>query len=53
VTCQHNLAETLVTQSILTFLTGAIGSGFLFVNLLSLLQRSVRAEMIGRASGVF
>ena len=34
-------------------LTGAFASGFLFVNILSLLQRSVRPSMVGRASGIF
>ena len=34
-------------------MTGALGSGFVFVNLLSLLQRSVRPHMVGRASGIF
>jgi dipeptide/tripeptide permease len=32
---------------------GVFGSGFVFVNLLSLLQRSVRPAMVGRASGIF
>jgi MFS family permease len=49
----YNVAATVTTQSMLTFLTGAFGSGFVFVNLLSLLQRSVRPAMIGRASGIF
>lgn len=49
----YNIATTVGGQSTLTFLTGALGSGFVFVNLLSLLQRSVRPEMVGRASGIF
>ena len=49
----YNGATVLPTQSLLCFLTGALGSGFVFVNLLSLLQRSVRPQMVGRASGIF
>jgi MFS family permease len=49
----YNVATSLQAQSFLSFLTGAFGSGFVFVNLLSLLQRSVRPPMVGRASGIF
>jgi len=49
----YNLATTAPWQSFLSFMTGALGSGFVFVNLLSLLQRSVRPQMVGRASGIF
>jgi MFS family permease len=49
----YNLATSLHTQSFLSFMTGAIGSGFVFVNLLALLQRSVQPRMLGRASGIF
>ncbi len=49
----YNLANSLQTQSFLSFMTGAIGSGFVFVNLLALLQRSVQPSMVGRASGIF
>ena len=49
----YNGATLLPAQSLLCFLTGAFGSGFVFVNLLSLLQRSVRPQMVGRASGIF
>jgi MFS family permease len=49
----YNVATDVTSQSALTFLTGAFGSGFVFVNLLTLLQRSVRPEMVGRASGIF
>jgi len=49
----YNGATLMSTQSLLCFLTGAFGSGFVFVNLLSLLQRSVRPQMVGRASGIF
>lgn len=40
-------------QYVLSFLQGAIASGFLFVNLYSAIQRSVRPHFVGRASGVF
>jgi MFS family permease len=49
----YNIARGMGAQSVLTFLTGVFGSGFVFVNLLSFLQRSVRPEMVGRASGMF
>ncbi|NVO16268.1 MAG: MFS transporter [Rhodoplanes sp.] len=49
----YNVATTLPMQSMLSFLTGAFASGFVFVNLLTLLQRSVRPHMVGRASGIF
>jgi len=40
-------------QYTLSFFQGAIASGFLFVNLYSVMQRSVRANSVGRASGLF
>ena len=49
----YNVATSAPWQSFLSFMTGALGSGFVFVNLLSLLQRSVRPQMVGRASGIF
>jgi MFS family permease len=49
----YNLATTVMVQSLLTFLTGVFGSGFVYTNLLTLLQRSVRPNMVGRASGIF
>jgi MFS family permease len=49
----YNVATTLQLQSFLSFMVGAVGSGFVFVNLLSFLQRSVRPKMVGRASGIF
>jgi MFS family permease len=49
----YNWSTSLQSQSVLSFLTGALASGFAFVNLLSMLQRSVRPHMVGRASGVF
>lgn len=49
----YNWATSLSWQSTLSFLIGALGSGVAFVNLLSLLQRSVRPQFVGTASGVF
>ncbi len=49
----YNVATGAGAQGGLSFLTGALGSGFVFVNLLSMLQRSVRPAMVGRASGIF
>jgi MFS family permease len=49
----YNWSTSLQSQSILSFLTGALASGFVFVNLLSLLQRSVRPQLVGSASGIF
>ncbi len=49
----YNWSTSLQSQSILSFLTGALASGFAFVNLLSLLQRSVRPHLVGCASGIF
>lgn len=40
-------------QYLLSFCQGAIASGFLFVNIYSSMQRSVRPAFIGRASGLF
>lgn len=48
-----NVATTTLWQNIFSFLEGTFGSGFLFVNVYSLMQRSVRPKIIGRASGVF
>jgi MFS family permease len=42
-----------VVQYVLSFAEGAIASGFLFVNIYSAMQRSVRPHLIGRASGVY
>lgn len=40
-------------QVVLSFAEGAIGSGFLFVNIYSAMQRAVRPAMVGRASGLY
>jgi predicted MFS family arabinose efflux permease len=49
----YNWSTSLASQSILSFLIGALASGVAFVNLLSLLQRSVRPQLVGTASGIF
>jgi len=49
----YNWSTSLQSQSVLSFLTGAFASGVIFVNLLSMLQRSVRPRMVGAASGIF
>jgi MFS family permease len=48
-----NVGKTEFQQSFLSFLMGTFASGFLFVNVYSLMQRSVRTTLIGRASGTF
>jgi MFS family permease len=40
-------------QYFLSFAEGAVASGFCFVGIYAALQRSVRPQMIGRASGIF
>jgi predicted MFS family arabinose efflux permease len=49
----YNWSTSLQSQSILSFLTGALASGVAFVNILSMLQRSVRPHLVGSASGLF
>jgi MFS family permease len=46
-------ANTVAEQTTLSFLEGAFGSGFVYVNLYAALQRSVRPSLVGRASGAF
>ncbi|THE09664.1 MFS transporter [Bacillus timonensis] len=48
-----NVATTPAQHYLLSFLMGTFGSGILFVNVYSLIQRSVRVEYVGRASGIF
>jgi predicted MFS family arabinose efflux permease len=48
-----HVGQTEFQQSLLSFLMGTFASGFLFVNVYSLMQRSVRTTTIGRASGTF
>jgi len=49
----YNVATAITAQCFLTWCIGCFGSGFVFTNLLSMLQRSVRPSMVGRASGIF
>src|ERR687886_176452 len=48
-----NVAETPFPHYVLSFFFGTFASGFLFVNVYALMQRSVKTTMIGRASGTF
>jgi MFS family permease len=48
-----NLITTPAQHNVLSFLEGMFASGFLFVNVYSLMQRSVKTTIIGRASGAF
>jgi MFS family permease len=48
-----NIATTPLWQGIFSFLEGTVQSGFLYVNSYSLMQRSVRSNHTGRASGLF
>ncbi|MFI6350100.1 MFS transporter [Streptomyces sp. NPDC050560] len=48
-----NGPTTAGPQYALSFGEGAIASGFLFVNIYSALQRSVKPRLIGRVSGLF
>jgi MFS family permease len=47
-----NVAKSAPAQDVLAFFFGAVGSGVVFVNTYSLIQRCVRPQYIGRASGV-
>ncbi|MBV8912675.1 MAG: MFS transporter [Acetobacteraceae bacterium] len=47
-----DVATTPLWQCFLSFLEGAALSGFLYLNNYSLMQRSVRSAMTGRASGL-
>jgi MFS family permease len=47
-----NVVTDVTLQIVLSFLYGTFGSGFLFVNIYALSQRSVRKEFLGRASGI-
>jgi hypothetical protein len=40
-------------QGAFSFLEGTVQSGFFYVNNYSLIQRSVRSNLTGRASGLF
>lgn len=49
----YNVVISFKVQCFMAFMTGTFCSGFLYLNVMSLLQRSVRPEMVGRASGIF
>src|SRR5215475_1162520 len=48
-----NIVTTPFWQGAFSFLEGTVQSGFFYVNNYSLIQRSVRSNLIGRASGLF
>jgi MFS family permease len=48
-----NVVKSPGMQIFFSFLEGACASGFLFVNIYALMQRCVRPEYVGRASGIF
>ena len=48
-----NIVTTPFWQGVLSFLEGTVQSGFFYVNNYSLMQRSVRSNLTGRASGLF
>ncbi len=50
--CIFNVATTPFWQNVLSALEGTASSGFLYVNNYSLMQRSVRSTIAGRASGL-
>lgn len=47
-----NVVKSPVGHDILALLAGTIGSGVIFVNTYSLIQRCVRSSDVGRASGI-
>jgi len=47
-----SFVRTAGGQALLSLLQGVCASGFLFVNIYSLTQRSVRHQFLGRSSGV-
>lgn len=47
------VATSTAEQTVLSFLEGAFGSGFVYVNLYAALQRSIHPSLVGRASGAF
>ncbi|QSO49321.1 MFS transporter [Alicyclobacillus mengziensis] len=48
-----NLIKAPGWQAFFSFLEGTFASGFMFTNTYSLMQRCVRPESVGRASGIF
>ncbi|MEU6223648.1 MFS transporter [Streptomyces sp. NPDC047042] len=51
--CIYQTQAGVGTQCVFAFLMGAFGLGFVYPNTNSAMQRSVRPEQIGRASGLF
>jgi MFS family permease len=51
--CLFNVATSPSWQNALSLLEGTVQSGFFYVNSYSLMQRSVRSSVTGRASGLF
>ncbi len=51
--CIYETQATVGVQCVFAFLMGAFGLGFIYPNTNSAMQRSVRPEQIGRASGLF
>ncbi|HIY67593.1 MAG TPA: MFS transporter [Candidatus Agrococcus pullicola] len=49
----YTFATEPAAQYLLSFLVGAFGSGGLFTNISTALQRSVRPERVGRGQGIF
>lgn len=49
----YTTATEPILQYVLSFLVGAFGSGGLFTNISTALQRSVRPERVGRGQGIF
>jgi hypothetical protein len=47
-----NVATTLQSHELLSFVMGAAFSGFFYINNYSLMQRSVQPEIVGSASGL-
>lgn len=49
----YTVVSSLTGQYVLSFLMGALASGFLFTNCSTAMQRSVRPEHVGRGQGLF
>jgi MFS family permease len=49
----YQVATTPSAQYVLSFLVGTFGSGFLFTNCATAMQRAVRPEHVGRGAGLF
>lgn len=47
------VAESPLPHYVLSFFYGTFASGFLFVNVYALMQRSAKTTMVGRASGTY